>query len=261
MSALLNRYLRDLKGGQALMLIVVCAALCLLPGIAELPLIDRDEPRFARATIEMMERGDWVVPYFNNEYRFDKPPLTYWWMGASIALLGESEMAARMHSWVSTVLTAIVLFFFARRLTQSVAVATGAALVWLGCFQVFIHARMAVADMPLVLSIALSMLALWEIQASRIPLRVFWKSAWFHLLWVSIGMGFLAKGPLAILVPMAAMLIAMGWARLLKYPVKAYGMLAMWVLAASLPALCLVGAWALPAFFCNRWSLLEGRAR
>ena len=43
-----------------------------------LPLVDRDEPRFAEASREMLERGDFIVPYFNNQTRFDKPPLIYW---------------------------------------------------------------------------------------------------------------------------------------------------------------------------------------
>ena len=48
-----------------------------LAGTWSLPLIDRDEPRFAEAAREMRERADFVVPYFNNEFRFDKPPLTH----------------------------------------------------------------------------------------------------------------------------------------------------------------------------------------
>jgi len=69
----------DSRLGASLLLAIVSATI-LLAGTASLPLLDRDEPRFARATIEMLERGDWVVPYFNDEYRFDKPPLTYWLM-------------------------------------------------------------------------------------------------------------------------------------------------------------------------------------
>ncbi|HWB58705.1 MAG TPA: hypothetical protein VG733_04400, partial [Chthoniobacteraceae bacterium] len=41
-----------------------------------LPLMDRDEPRFSEASREMLERGDWVLPTFNNVPRYDKPPLT-----------------------------------------------------------------------------------------------------------------------------------------------------------------------------------------
>ena len=63
----------------------------LLPGNGSLPLIDRDEPRFAQATREMMQRQDWIVPYFNQEYRFDKPPLIYWMMAAAYGAGGVNE--------------------------------------------------------------------------------------------------------------------------------------------------------------------------
>ncbi|HMC25369.1 MAG TPA: hypothetical protein VKH14_07830, partial [Candidatus Udaeobacter sp.] len=49
-----------------------------LAGTWSLPLIDRDEPRFAEASREMIQRADYVVPYFNNQLRLDKPPLAYW---------------------------------------------------------------------------------------------------------------------------------------------------------------------------------------
>lgn len=47
-----------------------------LAGTWALPLVGRDEPRFAEASRAMIERSDYGVPYFNNRYRFDKPPLT-----------------------------------------------------------------------------------------------------------------------------------------------------------------------------------------
>ena len=47
-------------------------------GNSSLPLIDRDEPRFAEASREMRQSGDFLIPRLNGEYRFDKPPLIYW---------------------------------------------------------------------------------------------------------------------------------------------------------------------------------------
>ena len=67
----------------------------LLPGTGTLPLIDRDEPRFAQATVEMIARHDWIVPTFNGNDRFDKPILTYWLMRAGYAVCGVGEWGAR----------------------------------------------------------------------------------------------------------------------------------------------------------------------
>src|SRR5438046_3272487 len=75
-----------------------------IAGTWSLPLIDRDEPRFAEASREMLERGDYVIPFFNNQYRFDKPPLTYWAQAASYAAFGENDFAARLPSTIAAAL-------------------------------------------------------------------------------------------------------------------------------------------------------------
>src|ERR1051325_10825857 len=87
-----------------------------LVGTWSLPLIDRDEPRFAEAAREMRQRGDYVVPYFNGQYRFDKPPLTYWFQALSYRLFGENDFAARFPSAIAAALTAVLLQAWGRRL-------------------------------------------------------------------------------------------------------------------------------------------------
>ena len=91
---------------------------CLLFHVAgtwSLPLIYRDEPRFAEASREMLERGDYIVPYFNNQFRFDKPPLTYWFQIASYRIFGENDFAARFPTAVASALVALVLFAWGKR--------------------------------------------------------------------------------------------------------------------------------------------------
>ena len=97
--------------------LIICLSLAtLLPGTGLLPLLDRDEPRFARATVEMMDRGEWVIPYFNGEYRFDKPVMTYWLMRGSYWLFGINEFGARFHSIISTLLIALAVYGIGMRL-------------------------------------------------------------------------------------------------------------------------------------------------
>ena len=77
-------------------LLVLLVLAVYLPGTAQLPLVDRDEPRFATAAREMMERHDWIKPTFNGVDRFDKPALVYWLMHAGYATVGINELGARL---------------------------------------------------------------------------------------------------------------------------------------------------------------------
>ncbi len=53
---------------------------CLLSGVlasSSIPL-DSHEILVAETAQEMIQRGDWIVPYFNGQPRLDKPPVSYW---------------------------------------------------------------------------------------------------------------------------------------------------------------------------------------
>ena len=84
-----GRYLQTATGKYTI-LFFACV-LFHIAGTWSLPLMDRDEPRFAEASREMIERGNYVVPYFNNQFRFDKPPLTYWAQVVSYRIFGEND--------------------------------------------------------------------------------------------------------------------------------------------------------------------------
>lgn len=73
-----------------LALVVMCAYLFMA---SRSTLWDRDEPRFARATVEMIESGNYLIPSFNGEMWLDKPVFTYWAMSLPVRLLGPTEFA------------------------------------------------------------------------------------------------------------------------------------------------------------------------
>ncbi|MGO9543748.1 MAG: ArnT family glycosyltransferase, partial [Rhodomicrobium sp.] len=66
-----------------LALIVLCGALY-LPGIASLPPTDRDEARFAQASKQMLETGNYVDIRFQTEARYKKPIGIYWLQSAAV---------------------------------------------------------------------------------------------------------------------------------------------------------------------------------
>src|SRR5262249_32078523 len=63
---------------RALAVLLVVALLGFLPGFFSVPPIDRDEARFAQATKQMVESGDYVDIRFQDEVRYKKPVGIYW---------------------------------------------------------------------------------------------------------------------------------------------------------------------------------------
>ena len=78
--------------------VISVAAVTFFTQLGASKLWDRDEPRNARCAWEMLDRGDWVVPTFNDELRTHKPILLYWLTMASYSVFGVSEFAARFAS-------------------------------------------------------------------------------------------------------------------------------------------------------------------
>ncbi len=210
---------------NSLLLFVACL-LFHLAGTWIVPLIDRDEPRFAEASREMMERRDFVVPYFNNAYRFDKPPLTYWAQTASYTLFGTNDFAARFPSALAAALTAVVLLVWGRRMGGH-KVGWWAAIIFSLSLQTVEHAKAAVADMWLVLFVTAAHWAGYEMlrdcfaeEGKRSTLNVQprkpigagsstpkseeaegaairnIRSIWWWVFYISLALAFLAKGPI-----------------------------------------------------------------
>src|SRR5579863_3158819 len=76
---------------------VLLAGLCLLlylPGIAAIPPLDRDEARFAQATRQMLETGDFLRIRFQGEARNNKPAGIYWLQAAAVSAFSTPRATA-----------------------------------------------------------------------------------------------------------------------------------------------------------------------
>ena len=226
------------------LLLLFFAFLCLYAaGDWALPLVDRDEPRFAEASREMLERGDFIVPYFNNETRFDKPPLIYWLQAGAYKLLGGprgSEFAARLPSGICGALAVVVIAVWGSQLYDP---RTGyrAGIMFGLCLQAIVHAHAAVADMAMVAASAAAAWAGWNWLKARQSLEGRGRiMGWWAAFWGLLAAGFLAKGPIAwIPIGMAA------WAAHRMERGKRPGALE-WTAGVAV-MLGLVGIWGIPA--------------
>src|SRR5918995_1126344 len=66
-------------------LLLVMSLACFLPGFASLQPMDRDEPRYAQASKQMLETGDFVDIRFQDEARHKKPVGIHWLQSAAVA--------------------------------------------------------------------------------------------------------------------------------------------------------------------------------
>ncbi len=249
-----------LSGRLAPLLLLAFVFLLLLPGTGTVPLLDRDEPRFATASREMAERSDWIKPTFNGRDRFDKPALSYWLMRSGYAVFGQNEFGARLPTVLCAAALVLTVWFFGTRwFGPGAGLLAGIGIA--SCLQLFIHGRLALADMPMILAITVIQFAL---AALLFPANRPWTPAddaadpaaarraarrWWWALWLAVGLGFLAKGPITFAVPVVSLLFLrfVFWRQPLPWARLAAG-------RGALLALALIAAWGVPALI-----VTEGR--
>ena len=183
------------------------AAAVLLLTAAGAPPLERAEIYFVDGARSMVERGDSVVPYHRGERFFDKPPLAYWLIAAAFRALGFSLEAARLVPALAALAAILAsVWMGALLLDRETGLLGGLVLATTGIFVSF--GRMAMSDMLLTLAstaAVASAVALLDAPASR-------RSAYSALLAAALGLGFLAKGPVALLLPGLGVL-ALAWTR------------------------------------------------
>ncbi|MGJ3250110.1 MAG: ArnT family glycosyltransferase, partial [Elainellaceae cyanobacterium] len=191
--------------------------------LGEIGLVDETEPLFAEAARQMTITGDWITPYFNEETRFDKPPLIYWLMAIAYRLFGVNEFAARLPSALSAIaLTAFgfyTLRFFGfptpgevpsvnRGVNEDqqdyqqdarlwVSAWIGAAAIALN-IQTIVWGRSGVSDMLLSACMGAALLSFfWGYASGDRPSA----QRWYMAFYVFSALAVLTKGPVGVVLP------------------------------------------------------------
>ena len=91
------------------LVLLAVIAVVYLAGNGRTQLFDRDEPRYAQCSRQMLQSGDWVVPRLYDNIRAAKPPAIYWCQAAAMEIFGDNAFAARFPSAIATLLVAILV--------------------------------------------------------------------------------------------------------------------------------------------------------
>lgn len=187
-------------GRHSAWLLALAFFLAFLLGATTLPLTDVDEGAFTEATREMLAADNLVSPTLNGHPRHDKPILIYWAQAASVSILGINELGFRLPSLIAAVLWVLVTGLFCARFGRR-ADAPVAMLVMTLSLMVGLIAKAAIADALLNLWLALSMFGVYAYSEARLRGDGASARRALRLTALALGLGFLTKGPVALMFP------------------------------------------------------------
>ena len=200
------------------------------------PLMPIDETRYTSVAWEMWTRGDFLVPHLNGLPYSEKPPLLFWLMNLGWRVFGVNEQWPRLIPSLFALLDLFLTMVLARRLwPDRPAVSRAAPAVLVGLLLWSVFTGMLMFDMLVACCVLLALLGL--------------HAAWTRGGWVpwlqvgaAMGLGILAKGPVALLPPLIVGVLAPWWGG--RKPAAGWW---LGLVSAVAISIAIALAWALPA--------------
>ena len=183
---------------KAVWAVLALAATLLLSGLGSRGLNEPDEGRFAEIGREMAVQSNWMMPHLGGLPHLQKPPLVYWLTALSLRAFGINEWAARLPSALAAFGTIALVLHLAGLLFGS-RVSWKAGLVLLSSSLFFLLARLITTDMLLTFCITSAVTAFVHYTVRR-------RAGALVFFYLALGLGFLTKGPMALLVPSCAVI-------------------------------------------------------
>ncbi len=180
-----------------LILVLASSSICFV-NLGRISLWNNNEPRYAHTARNMLESGDWITPKYKGKLRTDQPILTYWLIAASAKLLNHGEVnefSARFPFAIMGILGITVTFLFGRAIYNDTA-GLISAFTLLFTLEYIITARRSIPDMALCFFILFTLFLFYKGYQSNKK-----KGLYYTLAYIPAALGFLTKGPVAVLIP------------------------------------------------------------
>ncbi|QNL17985.1 glycosyltransferase family 39 protein [Hyphobacterium sp. CCMP332] len=185
-----------IAGQRAWWIIAALAAIAALAGVFTVQPLDRDESRYAQATVQMLETGDFVEINFQDAPRHKKPVGIYWMQALTVGLLSDADArqiwAYRLPSVFGAMLAALGCFWVGTRLMSREAAFVAAALL---AVSALLAAEGGIAKTDAILA-GLTTMAM----AALVQLRYGGGRSAALIFWAMLGLGVLVKGPITPMV-------------------------------------------------------------
>jgi 4-amino-4-deoxy-L-arabinose transferase-like glycosyltransferase len=191
---------------RAILLLLLVAAVCpYFVGLGDSSIWDANEAFYVETPREMLESGDFVSPTFNYEPRLNKPILSYWIVAAFYSVFGISVGVQRLPIALGAMLLIASAFFLARAAHPSTEGSDSSGRIEAGLWaaiglaitpRLLMFSRRIFIDIYIAMFMGLTLL--FFALAERYPAR---RRLFLLLMYVSVGLGVLTKGPVAAVLP------------------------------------------------------------
>jgi 4-amino-4-deoxy-L-arabinose transferase-like glycosyltransferase len=231
------------RGWRGYALIALIALLSALFGAGRMQVLDADEARFAQATRQMIETGDYVTINVQDEERNRKPIGVHWLQATAVNALAPFTETTneiwvyRLPSALGLILAAVATLWGGAPLVGHRGAFFGAAMFAAGALAGF-EGMTATTDAVLLGFTTLSMAALAQLRmGAGEPRRL------ALVFWFAIGCGIMVKGPVTPLVVTLTLAALAAWERRVLWmrpllwwpgPLLALVIVAPWSIAISL---------------------------
>ncbi len=208
----LTKYAKKNRGNirwLGLGLLVLYLLLYVLP-LGNRQLAIPDETRYAEIPREMLISGDWVTPRLDGLRYFEKTPLGYWLNAASISVLGENSFAARLPSALAAGLTILLVFLFSLKIFPGRRIAVLAAFIQMTFLGVYVLGTFSVLDNFLTLFLSAGIMS-YYLAVKESDNKLAW--GYYIAAGLSLGLAFLTKGFLAMVIPFIVLAPWLIWHR------------------------------------------------
>jgi 4-amino-4-deoxy-L-arabinose transferase-like glycosyltransferase len=193
---------------RSIAFLALCCLLLFLPGFFNIPPIDRDEARFAQATKQMVETGDFVDIRFQDDVRYKKPVGIYWLQAAAVETASALGLPrAELRIWVYRTpsligaIGAVLLTYWTALAFVTRRGAVLASLLLASSVLLSVEARLAKTDAMLLMTVVAAMGALARVylswQRGEDPEHPPW--SWPAIFWTAVAASILIKGPLILM--------------------------------------------------------------
>lgn len=181
------------------------AALVTMPGLGSGTLWDNSETAYGEVAREILLRHDWIVMHYNGLPWYVQPPLYFWLAAWCAKVLGVTSFALRLPSALATVVMGGLTAYAVTRQAGERAGLYAGVVLSTSLMQAVVG-RLAIMDALLNLAVAFTIF--WWFRSLQTG-----RDRYFIFGWLSAGLGFLAKGPVAPVIALLVIIPYFFWER------------------------------------------------